>query len=149
MHKLGIQGFRSSSAQKVETRRGEEGGATGRGAGRRALGGAAGSQGGRQGAPQGGGGGGGRGSGSRGRRVTHGGGKEDESAVLWLPAPPRPGRRPQLTLGRAPEGATLPPAGPGLPQSGGALGPALGVFSFGAGASGGDFVRVWARARPG
>lgn len=34
-----------------------------------------------------------------------------------FPRPPRPGRRPQLTLGRAPEGATLPPAGPGLPQS--------------------------------
>lgn len=67
-------------------------GGGGEGAGRRALGGAAGSQGGRQGEPQGGGGGGGRGSGSRGRRVTHGGGKEDESAVLWLPAPaaPRP-----------------------------------------------------------
>nr|CAI9693978.1 unnamed protein product [Rangifer tarandus platyrhynchus] len=55
-----------------------------------------------------------------------------------FPRPPRPGSRPELTLGRGPGVAASNRPGPGIPRSGGALGLALGVFSLRAGASGGD-----------
>ena len=58
-----------------------------------------------------------------------------------FPLPPRPGSRPELTLGRGPGGAALQAAGPAPPRSGGALGLPLVVVSFGAGASGGDSAR--------
>lgn len=90
----------------------------------------------RQGVPRDGGGGR---SGSTGRRMTHGGGREDESAVLPLSAPAAPRPPP-----RADPREGLPGAGG---RAGDAFGTALGFLPRGR-SSGGDFVSVWAgRAR--